>query len=51
MEKESAFHGLCRVAMMNPGAVLPQLVYFVDAVVHWTFVSDGLNRITREVCL
>ncbi|KAJ3114347.1 Transportin-1 [Phlyctochytrium bullatum] len=35
LEKESAFFGLCKVALLNPNAVYQYLVYFCDALVKW----------------
>jgi hypothetical protein len=34
-EKASAFHGICKVVLLNPKAVVPYLESFLDAILRW----------------
>ena len=49
MEKETAFRGLIRVCTINPGSVLPHLVYLCDAILHWQRPSPSLNELFKQV--
>lgn len=49
MEKETAFRGLIRVCTINPGSVLPHLVYVCDAILHWQRPSPSLNELFKQV--
>ncbi|CAI5441635.1 unnamed protein product [Caenorhabditis angaria] len=49
LEKESAFIGLCNMINLNPGGILPDFVFWCDAVVSWNTpkpeLKDMFNRI------
>jgi transportin-1 len=49
MEKETAFRGLVRVCTVNPGSVIPHLVYLCDAILHWQRPSPSLNELFKQV--
>ena len=34
-EKDSAFRGMCQMISVNPGGVLPDFIFFCDAVASW----------------
>ena len=34
-EKDSAFRGMCQMISVNPGGVVPDFIFFCDAVASW----------------
>ncbi|KAJ3102436.1 hypothetical protein HDU97_000579 [Phlyctochytrium planicorne] len=44
LEKESAYLGLCKVAVKNPEAVFKFLVFFCDTAVRWESPTPELNQ-------
>ncbi|CAD5215211.1 unnamed protein product [Bursaphelenchus xylophilus] len=50
-EKESAFRGICIVIRHNPQGVIPNFVFFCDALASWTNPSPDLRQIFREILL
>ena len=49
MEKETAFRGLIRVCTINPGVIIPHLVYLCDAILHWNSPTSSLNELFKQV--
>jgi transportin-1 len=49
MEKETAFRGLVRVCTVNPGSIIPHLLYVCDAILHWQRPSPSLNELFKQV--
>ncbi|CAD5210069.1 unnamed protein product [Bursaphelenchus okinawaensis] len=50
-EKESAFRGICIVIRHNPQGVIPNFVFFCDALASWTNPSPDLRQMFREILL
>ncbi|KAJ3210700.1 hypothetical protein HDU67_005075 [Dinochytrium kinnereticum] len=51
LEKESAFLGLCKVAVTNPTAVYTNLSFFCDAIVRWDNTSPTLHSQLSETLM
>lgn len=50
-EKASAFMGFCQLVMVNPNAILPDLIYLCNAICKWTTPSPELNATFAKVRL
>lgn len=48
-EKDSAFRGVCTMISINPQGVVPDFVYFCDAVASWSNPKDDLKEIFFKV--
>jgi transportin-1 len=48
-EKDSAFRGMCQMITVNPAGVVPDFVYFCDAVASWTHLKDDLKDMFVKV--
>lgn len=44
-EKDSAFRGMCQMISVNPGGVLPDFIFFCDAVASWVN-----PQVSNEMC-
>ena len=60
-EKDSAFRGMCQMISVNPGGVVPDFIFFCDAVASWlnpqvrkklfSLSLQALLRLTLRICL
>lgn len=50
-EKDSAFRGMCQMITVNPAGVVPEFVYFCDAVASWAHLKDDLREMFSKVIL
>jgi transportin-1 len=48
-EKASAFMGFCQLVMVNPNAILGDLIYLCNAICKWTTPSPELNATFAKV--
>ena len=48
-EKASAFMGFCQLVMVNPNAILGDLIYLCNAICKWTTPSQELNATFAKV--
>lgn len=48
-EKDSAFRGMCQMITVNPAGVVPEFVYFCDAVASWAHLKDDLREMFSKV--
>lgn len=48
-EKDSAFRGMCQMITINPGGVVPDFVFFCDAVASWVTPKDDLKEAFQKV--
>lgn len=51
-EKDSAFRGICAMVSVNPAGVVPDFIYFCDAIASWVSPKADLKHMFHEVsCL
>lgn len=50
-EKDSAFRGMCQMITVNPAGVVPEFVYFCDAVASWAHLKDDLREMFSKVII
>jgi transportin-1 len=48
-EKDSAFRGMCQMITVNPGGVVPDFIFFCDAVASWMNPKDDLKEMFTKV--
>lgn len=48
-EKDSAFRGMCQMITVNPAGVVPDFIFFCDAVASWTAPKDDLKEMFQKV--
>ena len=46
-EKDSAFRGMCQMIQVNPAGVVPEFIFFCDAVASWAKPLDDLKDPTK----
>jgi len=48
-EKDSAFRGMCQMISVNPGGVVPDFIFFCDAVASWVNPQSDLKEIFTKI--
>ncbi|XP_014246166.1 transportin-1 isoform X2 [Cimex lectularius] len=48
-EKDSAFRGMCQMITVNPGGVVPEFMYFCDAVASWSNPKEDLKEMFTKI--
>lgn len=48
-EKDSAFRGMCQMITVNPAGIVPEFIYFCDAVASWVDLRDDLKEMLQKV--
>lgn len=48
-EKDSAFRGMCQMITVNPGGVVPDFIFFCDAVASWATPRADLKYMFQKV--
>lgn len=48
-EKDSAFRGMCTMITTNPSGLLPDFIFFCDAVASWTTPKEDLKDMFVKV--
>ncbi|GBP84814.1 Transportin-1 [Eumeta japonica] len=48
-EKDSAFRGICQMIQVNPGGVVPDFMFFCDAVASWTHPKEDLKDMFTKI--
>ncbi|KAB0801453.1 hypothetical protein PPYR_05807 [Photinus pyralis] len=48
-EKDSAFRGMCHMITVNPGGVVPDFIFFCDAVASWITPKADLREIFMKI--
>ncbi|XP_045459625.1 transportin-1 isoform X2 [Melitaea cinxia] len=48
-EKDSAFRGICQMIQVNPGGVVPDFMFFCDAVASWSHPKDDLKEMFTKI--
>lgn len=48
-EKDSAFRGICQMIQVNPAGVVPDFMYFCDAVASWMHPKDDLKDMFTKI--
>ncbi|CAG9581670.1 unnamed protein product [Danaus chrysippus] len=48
-EKDSAFRGICQMIQVNPAGVVPDFMFFCDAVASWTHPKDDLKEMFTKI--
>ncbi|KAI8438818.1 hypothetical protein MSG28_011180 [Choristoneura fumiferana] len=48
-EKDSAFRGICQMIQVNPGGVVPDFMFFCDAVASWSNPKDDLKEMFTKI--
>jgi len=48
-EKDSAFRGMCFMIHANATAIVPDLIYFIDAVVSWQHPKEDLKHLFAQI--
>ncbi|XP_063238810.1 transportin-1 [Bacillus rossius redtenbacheri] len=48
-EKDSAFRGMCQMITVNPGGVVPDFIFFCDAVASWVSPKPDLKEIFHKI--
>jgi len=49
-EKDSAFRGMCQMITVNPAGVVPDFIFFCDAVASWSAPKEDLKEMFQKVC-
>lgn len=50
-EKDSAFRGMCQMITVNPAGVVPDFIFFCDAVASWVTPKEDLKEMFNKVIL
>jgi len=50
-EKDSAFRGICSMIQINPSGLLPDFIYFCDAVAYWSNPPDDIKNLFIKILL
>lgn len=48
-EKDSAFRGMCQMITVNPAGVVPDFIFFCDAVASWMTPKEDLKDVFIKV--
>lgn len=48
-EKDSAFRGMCNMIAVNPVGVVPDFMFFCDAVASWVHPPSDLHAMIQEI--
>lgn len=48
-EKDSAFRGMCQMITVNPVGVVPDFIFFCDAVASWVSPKADLHEMMQKV--
>ena len=48
-EKDSAFRGMCQMISVNPGGVVPDFIFFCDAIASWQSPQDDLKQMFYKI--
>lgn len=48
-EKDSAFRGMCQMIQVNPSGVVPDFMFFCDAVASWSHPKDDLKEMFTKI--
>ncbi|XP_046751407.1 transportin-1 [Diprion similis] len=48
-EKDSAFRGMCQMITVNPAGVVPDFIFFCDAVASWVTPRDDLKDMFHKI--
>lgn len=48
-EKDSAFRGMCQMITVNPAGVVPDFIFFCDAVASWSSPKEDLKEMFQKV--
>ena len=48
-EKDSAFRGMCQMITVNPAGVVPDFIFFCDAVASWMNPKEDLKEMFNKV--
>lgn len=48
-EKDSAFRGMCQMITVNPAGVVPDFIFFCDAVASWSAPKEDLKEMFQKV--
>lgn len=48
-EKDSAFRGMCQMIQVHPAGVVPDFIFFCDAVASWITPKDDLKEVFSKV--
>jgi hypothetical protein len=48
-EKDSAFRGMCQMISVNPAGVVPDFIFFCDAVASWQNPQDDLKEMFYKI--
>ncbi|KAL6423181.1 transportin-1 [Cataglyphis hispanica] len=50
-EKDSAFRGMCQMITVNPAGVVPDFIFFCDAVASWSAPKEDLKEMFQKILL
>ncbi|KAG8226817.1 hypothetical protein J437_LFUL007115, partial [Ladona fulva] len=48
-EKDSAFRGICQMISVNPAGVVPDFIFFCDAVASWVAIKPDLKETIQKI--
>ncbi|XP_012057478.1 PREDICTED: transportin-1 [Atta cephalotes] len=48
-EKDSAFRGMCQMITVNPAGVVPDFIFFCDAVASWSAPKEDLKEMFQKI--
>ena len=48
-EKDSAFRGMCHMITVNPVGVVPDFIFFCDAIASWANPPTDLHQMIQKV--
>lgn len=48
-EKDSAFRGMCHMITVNPAGVVPDFIFFCDAIASWVNPPQDLHQMIQKV--
>ncbi|XP_037821481.1 transportin-1-like [Lucilia sericata] len=50
-EKDSAFRGMCHMITVNPAGVVPDFIFFCDAIASWVNPPQDLHQMIQKILL
>lgn len=50
-EKDSAFRGMCHMITVNPAGVVPDFIFFCDAIASWVNPPQDLHQMIQKVSI
>lgn len=50
-EKDSAFRGMCHMITVNPAGVVPDFIFFCDAIASWVNPPNDLHQMIQKILL